>query len=163
MRAIALILALIIVAGAFAQSCGTVVSSSYQTDVIVWETIDDPQAATGSAIAVFVVALLGAVTVMKRPRTSATIFAGGAVVGIVLGLANVEVYGALLVWGVLLAVAAVFSYFGERELTARKTEPRLSMASGPSASFGDKKFCTACGHQLNLEDVYCTDCGTRQT
>lgn len=163
MRALALILALIIVVGAFAQSCGRVVSSSYNTEVIVWETIDDPQAAIGSTIVVFVVALVGALSVMRRPRNSATIFAGGAFVSIVLGLANVDVYSTLLVWGILLALAAVFSYFGNGELTTRKTVARLDMKSVPSALPGDKKFCAACHHRLNLEDAYCTDCGTRQS
>ena len=154
MRVIALILALMIVASAFMQSCGAVVSSAYDVDLPTLQGTDDPQAAVGAAIVVFVVALFGALAVMTRPRTTATIFSAGAVVGIVIGAANVDVYGSLLAWGILMGLASIFSYFGEREL-----HPKPAMVEPDS---GGTKVCTVCGHQLNLEDAFCTNCGSRQ-
>ena len=101
-----------------------------------FENGNDPQALVGAGVVVFVVGLLGLLGVMKRPW-NARCYVRRRSVGIAMGAANVDVFGSRLAWGILMGLATVFSYFGERELGPR---PARATASGDHA-----RYCTTCG------------------
>ena len=131
-----------------------VVSSAYDVDIQTFSGGNDEQVQVGVAIVVLVVGLLRSIAVMRRPRTAATILGFGAIVGIVMGAANIDVFGSLLAWGILMGLVAISSYFGARELV-----PKPTMAHTDS---DHSKYCATCGHHLNHGDEFRTNCGAQR-
>ena len=115
MRVASLVIGLFIGIIVFGQSC--TVSVLFETAEQLGGVTEETEAGLGEAGAGLLVAFLavfGAAFAMGNPRLSAWLFALGAVLGVLVG-ATAEVFGDLVVWGVLLLVPTLTSYLAQRQ------------------------------------------------
>ena len=166
MRIVALIVGLVISAVTFVHSFLANFASA--TLEVGGEVFRDTEAVTegeslsagaGYGVTAAILGTIAAGLALKFPRASCILFTIAAVFAIGGGAGTT--FDDLMAWGILFAICAVFSFFGQR--SERRWPLSLFLSGSPaivaaSTASNLQRFCAQCGHNI-AGYRFCNQCG----